>query len=61
MIPAKSSVSDVIEDKSFVPPTPFKAPVPPPSVASKDPPGKSDKKLDELWLSLSWCYILVKF
>ena len=50
MIQARTSVSDVNEDKSVVHSTPFKAPVPPPSVFSKDTPAKSDKKLDELWL-----------
>jgi len=46
---AKSSVPSVTEDKSVVPTTPFKTPVPPP-VAGKDTSGKSDKKLVELLL-----------
>ena len=50
VMPPKSSVSDITEDKSVVTSTPFKAPVPPP-VVNKDTPAKSDKKLDELLCS----------
>ena len=44
MPPAKSLPPNVSEDKSVVPPAPFKAPVAPP-VTIKDTPAKSDKKL----------------
>jgi len=53
---ARISASDITEDKPVAPPAAFKAPVPPPSVASKDTPAKSDKKLDQLWLSSVFIY-----
>lgn len=55
MVPAKTSApAAVTEDKSVVPSTPFKAPVPPP-VAAKDTPIKSDRKLVKLLLHSVFC------
>ena len=59
MLPAKSPIPNVSEDKSVVQSTPFKAPVPPPP--AKDTPAKFDRKLIRVVVMLG-CefYVLIR-